>query len=66
MITKDNFRLALKQLGFEKHKDLYIKKFAEFDCELKVDFAKETFRRTKRGDTQKMAKSVNPKGGRWK
>jgi type I restriction enzyme M protein len=41
VITKDNFRLVLEQLGFIKHKDLYVKKFLEFDCELKADFAKE-------------------------
>lgn len=41
MITKDNFRSVLEKLGFQKNKDIYSKKFEQFDCELKVDFKSE-------------------------
>ncbi len=38
MITVDNLELVLIKLNFFYNNDLYIKKFEEFDCELKVDF----------------------------
>lgn len=41
MITKDNFKKVLEHLGFTKSRDIYSKKFAKFDCELKVDFKNE-------------------------
>lgn len=41
MITKDNFYKVLEKLGFSKSAHFYIKKFKEFDCELKVDTKKE-------------------------
>lgn len=41
MITKDNFRFLLEKLEFKNENDVYIKKFNEFECELKVDFQKE-------------------------
>lgn len=41
MITKDNFKQVLDFLDFESNKDIYSKKFEEFDCELKVDFKNE-------------------------
>ena len=41
MITKDNFKKVLEYLEFTKSKDIYSKKFAKFDCELKVDFKSE-------------------------
>lgn len=41
MITKDNFYKVLEELGFSKSAHFYIKKFKEFDCELKVDIKKE-------------------------
>lgn len=41
MITKENFRQVLEYFGFKKSKEIYSKKFNDFDCELKVDFNKE-------------------------
>lgn len=41
MITKDNFRTVLGKLDFSQNKEIYTKKFDDFDCELKVDFKNE-------------------------
>ncbi|HIP26410.1 MAG TPA: SAM-dependent DNA methyltransferase, partial [Flavobacteriaceae bacterium] len=38
MITKDNFKDVLEKLGFTNSKDIYTKKFDEFNTQLKVDF----------------------------
>ncbi len=38
MITKTNFKSLLKKLDFTQNGDIFIKKFEEFDCELRVDF----------------------------
>ena len=43
MITKDNFREVLNELGFTntEDKDFYTKHFENVDCDLKVDFKNE-------------------------
>ncbi|MBD3843003.1 MAG: restriction endonuclease subunit M, partial [Campylobacterales bacterium] len=41
MITKENFKKVLENLGFTENQHIYSKSFSEFDCELKVDFKKE-------------------------
>lgn len=41
MITKENFRTVLDKLGFSRNKEIYTKKFDEFDCELQADFKNE-------------------------
>lgn len=41
MITKDNFKQVLENLNFIKKDTVFIKKFIDFDCELKVDFKNE-------------------------
>ena len=38
MITKDNFQKVLEYLEFDLSKEIYTKKFPQFDCELKADF----------------------------
>ena len=38
MITTTNFKSLLEKLNFTQNGDIFIKKFEEFDCELKVDF----------------------------
>ena len=43
MITQENFAKVLEYLNFKNNNDLYIKKFKEFDCELKVDFKNKKF-----------------------
>lgn len=42
MITKENFKQALKFLGFKEENNIFSKKFDEFECELKADFQNET------------------------
>jgi len=41
MITKDNLKSLLKILNFTQDGDIFIKKFEELDCELRVDFKNE-------------------------
>jgi len=41
MITKDNFKKVLERLGFSETKNIFTKKFEEFECELKADFQNE-------------------------
>ena len=41
MINKENFTKVLETLGFKKTKEIYTKKFNEFNTELKVDFENE-------------------------
>nr|MBL0721264.1 type II restriction endonuclease [Sulfurovaceae bacterium] len=41
MITQDNFKEVLNKLGFTESKNIYTKKFSEFNTELKVDFINE-------------------------
>ena len=41
MITKDNFKNVLEELGFTQNNDSYTKKYGNVDCELKVDFKNE-------------------------
>ncbi len=41
MIKKENFKTTLEKLAFEKSGNIYIKKFKEFNTELKVDFDKQ-------------------------
>ena len=41
MITKNNFEEVLETLGFKKSGNIMYKKYRSFNCELKVDFAKE-------------------------
>ena len=41
MIDKSNFKELLKKLNFQEKNNIFIKKFDNFDCELKVDFEKE-------------------------
>lgn len=41
MITKDNFKNVLEELGFTQNNDSYTKKYDNVDCELKVDFNNE-------------------------
>ena len=40
MITKDNFKDLLLNLGFTENGNVYNKHFANHDCELAVDFKK--------------------------
>lgn len=40
MITKDNLKDLLQNLGFSENGNVYIKHFANHDCELAVDFKK--------------------------
>ena len=41
MITKDNFKNVLEELGFTQNNDSYTKKYGNVNCELKVDFKNE-------------------------
>ena len=38
MITTDNFKRVLQKLGFIEKNDVFYKKFADLNCELKADF----------------------------
>ncbi|MDQ7046631.1 MAG: hypothetical protein Q9M39_03075 [Sulfurovum sp.] len=41
MIIKTNFKKVLDALEFQKNQNTYIKEYAEFNTQLKVDFDKE-------------------------
>jgi len=41
MITKDNLKDLLLNLGFSVNGDIYSKHFANHDCDLAVDFKKD-------------------------
>ncbi|MEM8940133.1 MAG: hypothetical protein AAGC64_12375 [Bacteroidota bacterium] len=48
MITKDNFKEVLTNLGFQDSGDSFTKEFKELDTHLKVDFKKRTARLSRR------------------